>query len=216
MEFLKYLFHKALKKIRMAGVRSSFVHPTSKLESGTYFVSSSIDKHSYCGYDCEIYLTLIGSYTSIANGVVLGGASHPTKHISMSPAFYKGHDSIKKKFIEFEREQDRKVEIGNDVSIGRSAIVLPGVRVGDGAVIGAGAIVTKDVPPYAIFAGNPAKLIRFRFNRDQINFLCRIKWWEFEEEFIDKIAFMMNDIDKFCEKITDYRSDIIFGEKIEN
>ncbi|RUX91838.1 CatB-related O-acetyltransferase [Mesorhizobium sp. M7D.F.Ca.US.004.03.1.1] len=75
-------------------------------------------------------------------------------------------------------------EIGNDVWIGRRAIIMPGITIGDGAVVGAGSIVTKDVAPYAIVAGNPAKLIRNRFTDDQIARLLAIRWWEWSDEKI--------------------------------
>jgi chloramphenicol O-acetyltransferase type B len=75
-------------------------------------------------------------------------------------------------------------EIGNDVWIGRRAIIMPGIRIGDGAVVGAGSIVTKDVASYAIVAGNPARFIRSRFTDAQIESLLEIRWWEWSDEKI--------------------------------
>lgn len=75
-----------------------------------------------------------------------------------------------------------KIEVGNDVWIGDSAILLSGVSIGDGAVIAAGAVVASSVPPYAIVAGNPARIIRYRFPENKINELMSIKWWEWSEE----------------------------------
>jgi len=93
------------------------------------------------------------------------------------------------------------LEIGNDVWIGRRAIVMPGVRIGDGAVVGAGAIVTKDVAPYAIVGGNPAKLIRYRFDPNQIESLLAIRWWDWSDEKIraEQTAFF-GPVDDFIER----------------
>ncbi|GLQ81463.1 hypothetical protein GCM10007881_49840 [Mesorhizobium huakuii] len=79
---------------------------------------------------------------------------------------------------------DGPTEIGNDVWIGLRAVIMPGIRIGDGAVVGAGSIVTKDVAPYAIVAGNPARFIRSRFTDDQIASLLAIRWWEWSDEKI--------------------------------
>jgi serine acetyltransferase len=83
------------------------------------------------------------------------------------------------------------------VWIGRSAILLPGVCVGDGAVVGAGAVVTKPVPPYAIVAGNPARLIRYRFNEDIIARLQAIQWWSLDEKRLQQLGAYFNDVEKF-------------------
>ena len=72
------------------------------------------------------------------------------------------------------------VRIGNAVWIGDSVIVLPGVNIGDGAVIGAGSVVTKDIPPFSIAVGNPCKVIKYRFSKGKIDVLMRIKWWDWD------------------------------------
>lgn len=188
MNFLIYLISKLFKKMRLSSVKNSIVHPTSKLESGTSFYNSKIGKYSFCGYDCEIFNTNIGSYTSIANNVVIGGARHPMEWVSMSPVFYSGRDSVKKKFVKYDLDKMQHTAIGNDVWIGRNSIILSGRVIGNGAVVGAGSVVTKDVPDYAIVAGNPAKIIRFRFEKSIILDLQRLAWWDFNEKKIQKYA----------------------------
>ncbi|RQP21615.1 CatB-related O-acetyltransferase [Piscinibacter terrae] len=196
-----YLLAKLLKKARMSAVKGSRVHPTSKLESGTSFFQSTMDRHSFCGYDCEVSHANIGAFVSIANGVVIGGGRHPMEWVGMSPVFYEGRDSVKAKFSTHAREPSRPVTIGHDVWIGRSAIVLPGVEIGHGAVVGAGAVVTKSVPPYAIVAGNPARIIRFRFSESIIQRLLATQWWSMQDEALLKLGPHFNDVEKFLEVV---------------
>jgi len=85
-------------------------------------------------------------------------------------------------------EELKRTQIGNDVWIGARAIVLDGISIGDGAVIAAGAVVTKDVPPYAIVGGVPAKLIRYRFEDDVIQELLKWKWWDLSLDDLQKNA----------------------------
>ncbi|WP_442920484.1 CatB-related O-acetyltransferase [Methanobrevibacter sp.] len=92
--------------------------------------------------------------------------------------------------------------VGNDVWIGSDAKILSGTKINDGSIIGANSIVTKDVPPYAIVAGNPAKIIRYRFNNEIIEKLLEIKWWNFKEEELIKVIPLLqsNDIKEFLLK----------------
>ncbi|MFO1268773.1 MAG: antibiotic acetyltransferase, partial [Rubrivivax sp.] len=122
---LKLLAFKLLRKARLTAVKGSSVHATSKLEAGTMFYASTMQKHSFCGYDCDIYHADIGSFVSIANGVVIGGGRHPMEWVGMSPVFYEGRDSVRAKFSTHARPPPQRVRIGHDVWIGRSAIVLP-------------------------------------------------------------------------------------------
>lgn len=198
---IKYIYSKIVKKIRLTAVLDSHIDPTSKLESGTSFVQSKIGRHSFCGYDCDIYCADIGNFTSIASGVVIGGARHPMEWVGMSPVFYKGRDSIKEKFSEFALPPSRRVKVGSDVWIGRNAILLSGVNIGDGAVVGAGSVVTKDVPPYGIVGGNPARLIRFRFKENMITDILKKKWWDMDDEAISEAAHLCRDPEAFINKL---------------
>lgn len=200
---LRFIISKALKKARLSAVRGSTVHPTAKLESGTSFVDSEIGRHSFCGYDCDVYRAHIGAFTSIANGVVLGGARHPMEWVGMSPVFYAGSDSVKAKFSEHLLTKPPEVNVGNDVWIGRAAIVLGGVTIGDGAVVGAGSVVTKSVPPYAIVAGNPARVIRYRFEERVVRELEAIQWWHFTEDRLRDLGDCFNDVERFLSVVRD-------------
>lgn len=177
-----YYYSKILKKLRGVSVSRSDIHCTSKIESGSHIVNITMKRHSFCGYDCEIVNTEIGSFCSIASGVIIGGEMHPMDWVSTSPVFYEGRDSVKAKFSEYEREASKKVTIGHDVWIGQNALIKQGVAIGTGAVIGMGSVVTKDVAPYSIVAGNPAGVIRMRFKKDIAERLLASKWWQFSDE----------------------------------
>lgn len=126
----------------------------------------------------------IGNFCSIARGVTIFlGGEHRVDWISTYPfsILFKEYENIKG-----HPRTKGNVVIGNDVWIGREARILSGVTIGDGAVIGAYSVVTSSVPPYAIVAGNPQKIIRYRFNKDIIDELLEIKWWDWSIEEIKK------------------------------
>ncbi len=141
-----------------------------------------IGKYSY-GYNLSRIAkgTKIGSFCSIAFGVSIGLMNHPIENVSSHPfLYYKSRG-----FVEHDIELPHKsVIIEDDVWIGTNAIILPGVTIGQGAVIGAGAVVTKDVSPYAIVAGVPARLIRYRFNEAVAARLYQIKWADWDDQKI--------------------------------
>ena len=196
-----YLWAKALKKISGAAIINSTIHKTSKVEAGSQVVNSSMDKYSFCGYDCEIFHCDIGSFCSIANNVVIGGAIHPFEWVSMSPVFYYGKDSVSKKFSTFKREPAKRTIIGCDVWIGHGAHIKQGVIIGTGAVIGMGAVVTKDVLPYSIVGGNPARLIRMRFDDNTIMTLLKSEWWNLPNEQIEELANYIQNPEVFINKL---------------
>lgn len=198
---IKYLIAKFLKKIRLSSVKNSKIARTSKIGSGSNVANSTMDRYSFCGYDCDINNAVIGSFCSIASNVRIGGAMHPVDWVSMSPVFYSGRDSVKKKFSRFDRPADKVTYIGSDVWIGDGAIIKQGVHIGVGAVIGMGSIVTKDVPPYTIVAGNPAHVIRKRFSDDIINRLLESRWWEMSDNQLKTLAVDIKDPESFLNKL---------------
>ena len=160
-----------------------------------------MEKYSFCGYDCEIINCRIGSFCSIANNVIIGGAMHPINWVSMSPVFYYGRDSVKKKFSEFKRDPDKETVVGHDVWIGHGAHIKQGVTLGTGSVVGMGSVVTKDVPPYSIVGGNPARVIRMRFDEDVTNQLLKSEWWNMSESRIQELSQYIQDPVEFLNQL---------------
>jgi acetyltransferase-like isoleucine patch superfamily enzyme len=198
---LLYIWAKILKKIRGSAILNSSIDKTSKIESGSHIVNSKFDRHSYCGYNCEIINAEIGSFCSIANNVVIGGSQHPIEWVSTSPVFLSGRDSVKKKYSKHQFNNNIKTRIGHDVWIGESALIKQGVNVGIGAVIGMGSVVTKDVDPYCIVGGSPAKIIRKRFEDRIITELLEICWWGFDDHKLKEFAPYFNNPVKFIEMV---------------
>lgn len=196
-----YIWAKLLKKIRGCAIIDSSIHKTAKVEAGSHIVNATIGKYSFCGYDCTIVNCYIGAFCSIAGDVFIGGAMHPIAWASTSPVFYKGRDSIKKKFAEHTFENCTKTHIGNDVWIGEKVLIKQGVKIGNGAIIGMGSVVTKDVGDYMIVAGSPAKVIRPRFDEGTVKSLLKIKWWEFSDKQLHEFAPYITNPDIFIEAI---------------
>lgn len=199
---VKYLWSKVFKKIRGAAIKNSVIDKTSKVEAGSSVVNTIMDKYSFCGYDCEITNCSIGKFCSIADKVIVGGSFHPMQWVSTSPVFYYGRDSVTKKFSEYKKEDVRKSEIGHDVWIGNCVLVKQGVKIGTGAVVGMGSVVTKDIPPYEIWAGNPARYIRRRFSDTISKQLLDSEWWELPEERLADAAQYIREPEKFLEYIS--------------
>ena len=162
---------------------------------------------SYIGYSSKIS-GKIGKYSCISSNVHVVNGWHPTsKFVSLHPAFYgvKNCTNLlyqKEKIFEPYKfaEGNYDIIVGNDVWIGANVVVLAGVRIADGAIIGAGSVVTKDVKPYSIVAGVPATEIRKRFNDNQINKLLEICWWKRDETWIMNNYIKMFNIDDFIDK----------------
>jgi len=200
MNTVFYYWSKILKKIRGSAIRNSKIHKTSKIESGSNIFNTVMGRHSFCGYNCEIINAEIGSFCSIANGVVIGGGMHPIDWVSTSPVFYKGRDSVKMKYSVHERVKVQTTKIGHDVWVGQNVLVKQGVSIGTGAVIGMGSVVTKNVAPYTIVAGVPAREIKKRFKEDVIKQLLKSKWWGFSDEKLINYAKYFKTPEVFLKK----------------
>ena len=154
---------------------------------------------TYISSNSVILETTMGKFCSIGPNVQTAPGKHPTRaFVSTHPALFSNPDYCQKNFFDKDHHNPyRHVEIGNDVWICANAVIADGVKVGDGAIIGANSVVTSDVEPYSIIGGVPAKFIRFRFEKDEIEFLLRLKWWDKDLEWIEKNADLFLDIKKF-------------------
>ncbi len=153
-------------------------------------------------FDHQGNLCICGNFCSIAENVkIYVGGNHRMNCVTTYPFghIYKNIFSATK---EGHASSKGNVIIGNDVWIGENATIMSGVKIGDGAIIGNSSLVTKDVEPYSIVGGNPAKLIRYRFEKEQIDKLLKIKWWDWSDEKINKYMDLMlgPDINEFIRK----------------
>lgn len=192
-----YGFHRA-------SINNFIIRIINKLE-GREFYSPTLRKIFLKYYDVEIGMythggcfvphqferkTTIGRYCSIAKTAFAATINHPMEKKSMHGFFFDpklGYCTEEMKYS--------PLQIGNDVWLGHNCIIMPNVNIiGDGAVIGAGAVVNKDVPPYAVLVGNPAKIVRYRFSKESIEKLLTEKWWD---KSIDEIN---ENIDEYTKR----------------
>ena len=192
-----------------AQVEYSKVSRKAKVWNHCKLFHVEVGDYSYIGPNTRLIHTHVGKYCSIAGDCAIGMGTHSLEFISTSSLFTvkKNGTGIRwtnsKSFEEF-----KEIEIGNDVWIGQRAMIMGGVKIGNGAVIGAGALVTKDVPPYAIVVGVPAKLIRFRFPEDVIKKLETTKWWLLEDCVLKENIYLFQNplTEKNIEKLIDISS----------
>lgn len=194
----------------------AYVLPGSSFEGknvvnkGTTF-KGDMGYGSYIGGNCR-FNGKIGRYCSLGNSINTVASTHPSEtFVSTSPMFFSlqkqnGYTYVnKQKFDEIiyaDTEKKYHVIIGNDVWIGNDVTILGGVKIGDGAIVATGAVVTKDVLPYTVVGGVPAKEIKKRFTEEQIEFLLQLKWWEKSEEWICENIDKFESIDKFVRDIS--------------
>lgn len=152
--------------------------------------------HSHSFDDCVRYLSpdrddvdklIIGHFCSIGSGasfMMAGNQGHRSDWISTFPFFYQDNPFFAEAVDGFKRAGD--TVIGNDVWIGSEAMIMPGVHLGDGAVVASRAVVTKDVAPYEVVGSNPAKHIKFRLSETKIDKLLEMKWWDWSDEALSR------------------------------
>ncbi len=167
----------------MSIIRKSELKERVEIGRRNTIESSIIDKGTYTGEFCIVKYCTIGKYCSISWNVSIGGANHNIKRLSSTPLHRIFDGGGIESYSSFRNEN---VMIGNDVWIAAGAHILRGVTIGDGAVIAANAVITKDVPPYTIWAGVPARQINVRFKKDISDRLLKIKWWDWPKEKLNK------------------------------
>lgn len=187
------------------------MHKTTTIEAPVFIGRSQMDVGAIGGFsyinmkpvkdvttNCVIECEKIGRFVMIAHGVNIGFTEHPTDFLSAHRLFkydsedwmqcymekrdYANEMCLREAYINASRKA--LSVIGNDVWIGYGAVILNGITIGDGAIIGAGSVVTRDVPPYSIVGGNPARVIRMRFRDTVIERLMDLKWWEYGPDIL--------------------------------
>ncbi|WP_109694995.1 CatB-related O-acetyltransferase [Chitinophaga deserti] len=184
----------------LAAIRTAF--PDSRFYSGVQAPGSSFGRHvvifknsvvSNCSVGAHTYIQKesvvlnadIGNFCSIAAGVVIGPGMHPVDGVTTHPAFYLKNTPLVRTFAGHDKvETSLRVRIGHDVWIGQHAMIMDGVTIGTGAVIAAGAIVTKDVAPYTIVGGLPARKLKDRFEEHIAEALLNSRWWEMDDNWL--------------------------------
>ena len=201
---------------RKPKIAETIIDPTARLReaeigrrceilANTRVEYSALGDYSYLGENCEVADAAIGKFTAIANAVRIGAPNHPmgrpSQHrFTYCPEYYEASATRDRDF--FADRRAAKVTIGNDCWIGHGAIILPSVTVGDGAVIAAGAVVSRNVAPYTVVGGVPARQIRKRFSDAVAERLRRIAWWDWPDEviFARLDDFRSEQVEQFCQR----------------
>jgi acetyltransferase-like isoleucine patch superfamily enzyme len=173
--------------------------PHTRVFDHVLIVASKVGSYSYVARNTEISRTQIGRFCSIGPGCRIGLGRHPTRgFVSTSPVFFSNGRTCGTSFVTSASFQEQApVVIGNDVWLGANVLVADGVRIGNGAIVGAGAVVVGDVPDYAVYGGVPARLIRYRFEKSEIESLNQLEWWNRDEQWLRAHVTSFQDISHF-------------------
>jgi acetyltransferase-like isoleucine patch superfamily enzyme len=183
----------------LAKVSDSILKYYSRIKDNSELHTSVLGEYSYISQFSIVNKSTIGKFCSIANGCYIGLWEHDTAVSTHSFYLYEHSGNFVEGCTNYQKDSIETL-IGHDVWVGANAVIKKGVSVSNGAIIGASSVVTKDVPPYAIVVGNPARIINYRFSEEEVKWLLDLKWWDFSrdqlKELISKGAFKSFDIFK--------------------
>lgn len=198
-----YYGHKYAEKNLVIGYMARFVNCRfgnyNTLYEGAMLTNVTLGDFSYVGSNSKLANTEIGKFSCIGPEVFAGLGKHPSRdYVSIHPMFFSPRRQAQVTFSTgSDYEEFTQIKIGNDVWIGARAIILDGVAIGDGAIVGAGAVVTRDVPSYAVVGGVPARVLRYRFEPSQVDFLKQFKWWDRDIAWLRENAVKYRNIQEF-------------------
>jgi len=203
--FFKNLFNKRISIFAFISSRSE-LDKTCVIYRGVKIKSGKVGAHTYISNNTDVENAEIGKFCSIADHCRIGMSGHSLQLLSTSPVFTQKKNALQESWVKEDvfkhKSEEERVYLGNDVWVGSHALINGGVHVGDGACIAAGAVVVKDVSPYAIVGGVPAKVLRYRFSTEIIEELLRLKWWD------------KKDVELKC-NLTDFQTDNITMDTIK-
>lgn len=182
----------------------TYIKPTvsnPRIIAGDYSYYSGVDFEKQVTHHYDFYgdRLVIGKFCQIAEGVtfIMNGANHQMSAVTTFPFYiFEGWEQDAPPLSEMPVKGD--TVIGNDVWIGRNAVILPGVHIGDGAIIGTGSVVGSDIPPYCVAVGNPASVVRKRFDDELTELLLSLRWWDKSAEEINRLIPLLtcSDLEK--------------------
>lgn len=219
-EYIKKIARKIVKRKSIVKaeplISNIYVHETTiisethlaswvKIQRQCYFYNSSIDSYTYFAGFNSVMNAKVGKFCSIGANVCIGPGRHPLDFVSTSPVFYSTHKQCGITFADKSYYNEMgQVRIGNDVWIGTNAVILDDITIGDGAVIAAGAVVTKNVEPYTIVGGIPAKVIKKRFSAETIEKLLLFQWWNKDSGWLEENYKLFHNPDLLLSYIDKY------------
>lgn len=185
---------------------NSYTGENCSIAKNCYLYNSYIGDYTYLSTNVCAMNSKIGKFCSIGQGACISLGMHPTStFVTTHPSFF---SPFKKNGMTFADKnyfaEMGSTTIGNDVWIGVNAVIMDNITIGNGAIIGAGAVVTKNVPPYAIAVGIPARVVKYRFEKEEIGFLEGFKWWDKKPNWLQENFKDLHDIKQFIKKHGDH------------
>lgn len=177
-----------------AAITSCVLSDNIVVRPGTSLTECQVGAYTYFALGCNVGRTAFGNFCSVGPELLCGGGDHPSSMVSTSPVFYSTMGQCGTTFATSDRfDESPPVTVGNDVWIGARVFIKSGVTVGDGAILAAGAVVVRDVAPYAVVGGVPARVLRMRFEESVIADLLNLRWWDWDETTLRRAAPLLAD-----------------------